>query len=155
MESALLLRHDSAPGQQAKERKKPTALEIVLCVDALPCARTTVVDTARDPPASLLYARAAAEPAPAVGGLRPLRRTCALGHALAVADFRGLFAYAIRWVDRRGRRESVRALERAGVSLDADGLAVCRVDTMRRGGGFVDLRDNFFKNQTRGELRYY
>lgn len=150
------MRHDSAPGQQARERKKgPTALEIVLCVDALPRARATVVDTARDPPASLLRARAAAEPAPAVGGLRPLRRTCALGHTLAVADFRGLFAYAIRWVDRRGRRESVRALERAGVSIDADGLAVCRVDTMRRGGGFVDLRDNFKKNQTRGELRYY
>ena len=60
-----------------------------------------------------------------------MRRTYALGHALAVADFRGPFAYAIRWVDRRERRESVRALERAGVSIDADGLAVFRVDTMR------------------------
>ena len=125
---------------RAKNIFKLTAFEIALSVDALPRARTTAVDTARCPTEALLHARATAEPTPSVIVIvRPLRGTLTLGLALAVADFVVALAFAMHGVVRRMRRESVRALESAGVSVDTGGGAVLRVVALVIRGGVDDL----------------
>jgi len=134
-----------------KARKKLTAFEIALSVDALPGARTTAIDAAGYPAESLLRAGATAEPATPVAALltvfRLVRGTSTARRALAVADHRGQLAFALLGLHMvvrvghhtGGKRESVRALESAGVTFGTDGRAVRRVRAVRVGGGLMEL----------------
>jgi len=110
-------------------------------IDALPRVRTTAVDTAGCPSGSHLRASTAANPAPPVFGWL-VGGTRSLGHAPAVADDRGLLTYARRRAPLGLRRESVHALESAGISKLTGGNAVIGVVTMRQGGGTEELRNN-------------
>jgi hypothetical protein len=122
-----------------KETKnKLTAFEIARSVDALPCARVVAVDTTWQPAVSPLSAGATTEPAQSYDALRRLGGTCAAGYALAVADLRGLLAYALGRVVGREGRESVYALECACLRA-TDGLGVIREGTPVVGGCLVDL----------------
>ena len=135
--------------QKKKARKKLTAFEIALSVDALPGARTTAIDAAGYPAESLLRAGATAEPAAPVAALltvvRLMRGTSTARHALAVADHRGRLALALLGLHMvvghhtTGKRESVRALESAGATFGTDGRAVQRVRAVRVGGGLMEL----------------
>jgi len=108
------------------------AFEITRGVDALPSAGTTAKDAACCPSGAHLRARAAANPAP----LRRLANRAGRGtraaavDALALADDRRRFAPALGRVSLRERRESVRASESAGVSVDTSGGAMVRVVTV-------------------------
>jgi len=108
-------------------------------IDALPRARTAAVDTTGCPSGSHLPASTAADPA-LPGWL--LGRTRSLRHAPAIADDRGALTSARCRVAGRMRRESVQALESAGVSRLTGGSAVIWVVTMRQGGGSEELRNN-------------
>jgi hypothetical protein len=99
-------------GKRKNKERKLTAFEIARSVDALPRVRVVAVHTACHPAVSLLSAGATTEPAP-FGAAGALRGTRAAGNALAVADLRGLLAYALGRVVRREGRESVDALEGA------------------------------------------
>lgn len=87
---------------------------------------------------SPLGARAASEPAPSVAA-GPLRGTCALGYALAVADLEGRRAHALGGVVLREGLESVRALKRALLFAVTDGLGVVRELAFVLCGRFVYL----------------
>jgi len=150
-DGGTVLAHGGVRGQ--RHHTTATAFEIALGVDALPGARTTAIDAAGYPAESLLRAGATAEPATPVAVLTIfwlVRGTSAARHALAVADHRGRIALALlglhNVVESRalGKRESVRALESAGVTLGTDGRAVRRVRAVRVGGGLMEqLRQNF------------
>lgn len=110
-------------------------------IDALPRARTAAVDTTGCPSGSHLRAGTAAYPAPPIV-VWLLGRTRSLSHAPAVADDRGLLTFARCRVVGGVRRESVHALESAGVSILTGGNAVIGVVTLRQGGGRQELRNS-------------
>ena len=126
-----------------------TALEIARNIDTLPRAGAAAKDTAGGPSGPVLRTGAAADPALLVIA-RLLSGTRSRRHALAVADDRWGVAYTLRRVVLGLRCESIRAVESAGVIIDAGRDAVIGINTLRRAGGIDDLRNN----QTRARLTY-
>ena len=118
-----------------------TALEIARNIDTLPRAGAAAKDTTGCPSGPVVRTGAAADPA-LLDIARLLSGTRSRCHALAVADDRWGFAHTLLRVVLGLRRESVRALESAGVIIDTGRDAVIGVNTVRRAGGIDDLRNN-------------
>ena len=116
-----------------------TALQIARSMDALPCEGAPAKHAAGSPARTYLCTRAAADPAPLFIG-DDARGTRGGRPALAVADHAGRGADARSWV-RRGRgRETVRASEPAGVSVNARRHAVNGVGAVRIRRTLFDLQ---------------
>ena len=107
-----------------------TALKISCSIDALPGASTPSKHAACRPAWAILYARAAADPAPLDGGDGGGARTGS--DALAIASHIGRRADTCGWVRCGKGRVAFRASESAGISVDTCWHAVNGVVAGRR-----------------------